>query len=476
MKKGKALFVIHDVYQDFNAFPLGPAYLAAELQKEGHDVEIYNQDVFHQTNEELGEYLENNDFDMINLGFLSARYAETIRPLAETINQHKKGAKFVIGGHGTTAIPEYTLKDINADVAILGEAEQAISPLLEKIVSNEDYSKIPGVAINNNGNITLNQRSRPVNKLDQIPFPAWELFPIKEYSSNLFLPGAEEGDKTLAIISARGCVGECSFCYRIEDGVRMRSIDNLEKEMTHLQKEYDINYFQFQDEMLIPSKKRATEMMEMFDKIGPIKYYCQSRVELARNQEILKMLKDSGCQLLNFGLESLDQNVLNLMNKRVNVADNYTAVENTIKAGIHPGLNFIWGSPGDNINGLEKITQFLIDYDTMGQLRTIRPPTPYPGAPLYHQAIKDGKLNGPEDFFNRFTNSDRLTVNFTDMPDDDVHYALLDANSKLIMNHYKKTGKDLEGANSLIDGFRKVYFPKSESDLKFRGARIYNKK
>ena len=70
------------------------------------------------------------------------------------------------------------------------------------------------------------------------------------------------------------------------------------------------------------------------------------------------MLKNSGCKILNLGLESLDQNVLNLMGKNTKVEDNIIAVENTIEAGIHPGLNFIWANPGDTFEILKKLLNF----------------------------------------------------------------------------------------------------------------------
>ena len=67
LKNGKILFIVHDVYQDDNRFPWGPAYLASILRNNGHEVQIYSQDVFHYSNEELAEFLDNNNFDMIGL-------------------------------------------------------------------------------------------------------------------------------------------------------------------------------------------------------------------------------------------------------------------------------------------------------------------------------------------------------------------------------------------------------------------------
>lgn len=485
LKKGKALFIIHDVYQDDNRFPFGPAYLAAVLRNNGYEAQIYSQDVFHYSNEELADFLDENNFDLIGLGFLAARYAETVRPLAKVINEHKKKAKFVVGGHGVTPIPDYILVDTNADFAVLGEGEEAIVLLMDAIINGKSLDAIRGIAYRTGGQIRVNLRAEPVKNLDSLPFPAWDLFPMEEYATCYKFPGSSPGERHLSVLSSRGCVNRCSFCYRMEEGIRMRSIENLFKELKFINSEYGVTYFIFDDEMFVPNIARMRELVSIIKRLGvPIKYSCSARVELGKNKEILKMLKESGCQLLNYGLESLDQNVLNLMAKHTKVEDNIVAVQNTIEAGIHPGLNFIWGNPGDTLESLDKIVNFLIKYDTLGQFRTVRPPTPYPGCPLYYKAINEGKLAGPEDFFEKFNNSDRLTVNYTDLADNEVHNAFFKANSILIKNHFDKRVKlfnenkeecDLK-AKQTTESFKNVYFPLTLEDLKFRGARHYSKK
>lgn len=476
-KKGKILFIIHDLYQDDNKLALGPAYLSAILRNAGHDVRVYSQNVFHQTNEELAFFLQENNFDMIGLGFLAARYVETVRPMAKIINENKKNARFVVGGHGVSPIPEYVLNDIKADIAVIGEAENIILPLLDAILNGEGMESLRGVAYNTASGVEINPRAEPVRNLDEIPFPAWDLFPMEELATCLTFVDGEETDRFMSLLTSRGCVNKCSFCYRMEQGIRIRSIENVYEELKVLLEEYKINYFLFDDEMFIPSKERVRTFVEMIKRLKyPIKYYAQSRVELAKDVEILKMLKNSGCKILNLGLESLDQNVLNLMGKNTKVEDNIIAVENTIEAGIHPGLNFIWANPGDTFESLEKIVEFLIKYDTQGQLRTIRPPTPFPGCPLYYKAIKDEKLKGPGDFFDKFNNSDRITVNFTEMSDDEVYRALLDANTELIRNYFIKKKDQAFKADLMIDNFRRLYFPQCPEDLRFRGARRYTRR
>jgi len=141
--------------------------------------------------------------------------------------------------------------------------------------------------------------------------------------------------------------------------------------------------------------------------------------------------------------------------------------------GLVMGLNVIWCNPYDSEESLWKLVDFLKKYNTYGQIRTIRPVTPYPGCPLYYDAIKMGLLKGPGDFFEKFKNSDLITVNFTDMTTDECHKLLFAANTELILDHFLKTEGDMKEAKNLINGFYGLYF---ENDYKFRGARRYDRK
>lgn len=106
---------------------------------------------------------------------------------------------------------------------------------------------------------------------------------------------------------------------------------------------------------------------------------------------------------------------------------------------------------------------FLLKYDDHSQMRTIRPVTPYPGSDLYYYAIEHGLLKGVADFYeNKHLNSDLLSVNFTDLSDDEFHRRLLEANKTLIKNFYQH---QLE---KMIAVSEKLYLQK---DTSFRGYR-----
>ncbi len=473
-QKRKVLLIVHDVYQEDNDFPIGIGYLAAVLKKEGADVRVCCQDVFHYSNEELAErFLKNENYDLIGFGFLAARFKETVLGLCETINKYKKGAWLVLGGHGPASIPEYVIKKTNADMVAIGESEETIIELLKCKVEKGDLSKIKGIAYKDGDRVVINERRKPIFNLDTIPFPEWSLFPMEKYINCVEFFYPEKGDKTLSILTSRGCINRCNFCYRMESGIRFRSINNLIEEIKILNDKYGVNCFIMFDELFNVPKKRVYEFYQAVKKNNlKIKFSCNARVDIF-DEESAIWLKESGCKLLNFGFESSDQKVLDLMKKNTTVEQNVRALEITKKVGIGMGLNFIWGNKGDTAESLKGNVELIKKYNTYYQVRTIKPVTPYPGCDLYYEAIERGLLSGPEDFFNKFKNSDLLTVNFTDIPEEEFYKLLFEANKDLITDHYMHTTKNMDEANKLIQSFSDLYF---KGKTNFRGARHYEKK
>jgi radical SAM superfamily enzyme YgiQ (UPF0313 family) len=469
---GKVLFIVHDLYQEDNHFPSGIGYLAAVLKQKGCEVTIFSQDVFHYTNDILAQYLTANTFDLICIGFLAARYIETVRPLCEVINCHKKNAWLVLGGHGPSPIPEYILKDTKADIIAIGESEDTICELLRCKLDNGDLSRVKGIAYRTNSDILVNERRKPIRDLDLLPFPEWSLFPMDKYTTSLKLFGMTDQERTLGIITSRGCINRCNFCYRLEKGIRFRSIPNVIEEIIHLKERYGVIYFIMMDELFVYPKKRIFEFCEQLEKHDlKIKFSCNARVDIF-DKELALCLKDCGCKFLNFGMESSEQKVLDLMNKHTSVEQNIRAAEIAREVGIGLGLNFIWGNLGDSEESLKNNVKLIKKYNTYDQLRTIRPVTPYPGCDLYYDAIRRGVLKGPDDFFKRFKNSDLMLVNFMDIPENKVYQVLYNANKELILDYYQHTSGELMDAENLINNFYQLYFYGKST---FRGARHYKK-
>lgn len=475
MTSNKVLFIIHDLYQEDIHFPLGPAYLAAVLRQAGAEVEIYDMQAHHYTNDELVEHLDNNEYSLINVGFLAARF-DIVQPLLDVIAEHKNGAWLVLGGHAPSATPEWMLENTPADIVCFGESEETIVELYKhKTEFNPLFlSDIKGIAYKGwMYKIKSTERRKPVQDLDSIPFPAWDLFPMDKYSTALQLWGQGDGERCIGFLSSRGCIGKCNFCHRLEGhGVRYRSSKNIVDEMEILLNEYGITGYFLYDEMFVSSKARLRNIkQELEDRGMEIKFSANARVD-GLTREKMEILKSLGCTFLNMGVESSSQDVLNLMEKQTNIEQNIKAIKLAKEFGINAGINMLWNNYGDTAETLQNNVNFLKKYNTdYSQLRTIRPVSCYPGTPLYYQAIQEGRLKGPGDFYERFNNSDLITVNFLKIPDKEAYKLLFDANSELIHDHQQHANTPVVEVEQLIESFRQLYF---NHDYSFKGARHYD--
>lgn len=467
---GRVLFVIPDNYQDDNVFPMGPGYLAAVLQMAGVTVETYCMDVFHYSLDDLRNYLNNNSYDMVCLGYMGPRFKRGVQDTCIVISQSiEKDCWFVIGGYGPSSCPEYMLKNTMADVLVIGEGEET---LLEVMMARKGKGiklrNIKSVAFMHNNEFVQNERRQTIRYLNELPQPAWDIFPMEKYTNCLKFAGMNEDDRAFPIVSTRGCTDKCSFCFRLDSGIRIRKPEQVIHDMKVLNKHYGVNYFYFVDELAIVSKRQILKLLDQIvTELPPIKFRIDCRVTCF-DEDIAIALKQAGCVFLNIGFETSSQKVLDQMNKRATITQNVKAAELALKHGLGMGINIIWGMAGDTLETMKSNAKFIKKYNQYDQIRTMRPVTPYPGSPLFNIAVSEKKLKGPEDFYNKFGNSDLYLVNFTDEPIEAIYETLYEVNKDLILDHYKNTTNDMEMANELIERFRKLYF---EGDTEFRGPR-----
>ncbi len=462
----KILMIVYDNGSYDHIFPMGIAAISAILKRDGHEVTIWNQDMNHWPDDYLRTYLDENKFDVVILSLIAGYYQyQKMKNLSKAINSSKNRPVYVMGGYGPTPEPEFFLKKSGCDIVCMGEGEITVSKLMEAIENKKNLKNVPGVAWLENGKLQQTPRAPLVMDLDSLPPTPYELFPMEYYRMQRYAK-IKSTDLTFPMMSARGCTFKCTFCYRMDHGYRKRSPESLLDEVEKLHKDYGITYFVFMDDLLMSSVSHTEEVCKEFLKRNlPINWNCNGRLNYC-TEELLQLMKDAGCTFINYGIESMDQTVLNNMKKGLRPEMIVQGIEDTLKVGISPGLNFIFGNIGDNRKTIKKTVDFLLKYDDFAQKRTIRPVTPYPGSPLYYEAIKRGLLdkdNPAEDFYeNKHTNSDLICCNFTELSDDEYYECLRWANKTLMKNYFDK---QKSSTLSQIDYLYK------EKDVTFRGFR-----
>jgi anaerobic magnesium-protoporphyrin IX monomethyl ester cyclase len=462
----KVLFVVYDNGSYDQNFPMGVGALAAILKRDGHEISSWHQDIHHYPDEALTEYLDKNKFDVLILSLIAGYYQyNKMKGLSAAINKSKNRPIYLMGGYGPSPEPEFFLKKSGCDIVCMGEGEVVIEKLMKAIEFKTPWKDVPGIAWLENGKLQKTMRPPLVPNLEDLPMIPYELFPIDTYKL-LRTTKCKLTDFCFPMMSARGCTFKCTFCYRMDPGYRKRDPELLLDEVEYLYKNYGINRISFQDDLLMSSVEHTEEVCKAFLKRNlPVSWDCCGRLNYC-SKELLQLMKDAGCVFIFYGVESMDQKILNVMKKALRPEMIIKGIEETLEVGISPGFGFIFGNRGDNKETLKKSVDFLIKYDDFAEKRTIRPVTPYPGSPLYTDAIQSGLLdkdNPAEDFYeNKHLNSDLLCCNFTDMSDKEFYETLKWGNKKLMENYYEK---QKEGTLKQIDH---LY---DNLDATFRGFR-----
>ena len=462
----KILMVVYDNDSYISWFPQGLAYLASAARNAGHEVSVYQQDIYHWPDAHLTNYLDENEFDVVEVSVIGGYYQyHKLLSLSEAINASKNrhNFKYTIGGHGPASDPEYFMKKTGADVVGIGEGEITFVEMLDAFEGKRTLESVDGVAFfDENGKYVRTKQRELIQNIDEIAWPAYDLFDMTYYSL-LRMPNIKPNERCMPLLSGRGCIFACNFCYRLDKGFRPRSAESIIKEIEFLRDTYNIKYISFSDELLMSSRERTLELCQAFiDAKLNVKWDCNGRLNFA-DIDVLEKMKEAGCVFINYGIESLDNDTLRVMHKGLTRDMIIRGVENTLGVGISPGLNIIYGNINEPLSAIDDAVEFLLKYDDHAQMRTIRPVTPYPGTELFEYAVKKGLVKDTEDFYeNKHVNSDLLAVNFTQYTDDEIYEALYEANMKLIRRYQEL---QMERSEQICDD---LYHNKN---AKFRGFR-----
>ncbi|WEU40354.1 MAG: B12-binding domain-containing radical SAM protein [Candidatus Odinarchaeum yellowstonii] len=291
----------------------------------------------------------------------------------------KKVELILAGGPLPTLTPESYLDDF--DVVILGEGENTIIELLDAYRNRRNLGQIKGIAYKENNTVKITQRRDLIKNLDNIPFPARELFPNSKYK---WYWKKFYGYTATSIISTRGCPHLCDFCSNPVFGVsyRERSPWNVVEEMMDIKKLGYERIF-FADDCFTQNPRRVSEICNILikEKID-VEWMCLSRADIF-NEKIAKVMAKAGCKRVFFGIESGNNSVLKIMGKNITKKDAENAIKAAAVTGIETGGFFILGYPGDSTNTIIETVNFSSELPL--NYLSYSFPYPIPGTGLYEK-------------------------------------------------------------------------------------------
>ena len=265
-----------------------------------------------------------------------------------------------VGGNIITRLREDLLKHERFftevfDSAIMYEGEHALLWLLEALGGKREWKTVPNLIYREKTGVRVNNEMY-TEKITELPIPDFDGLPLDSY----FVPV-----RIIPYLATRGCYwGRCTFCDHGQgylDKYRGKPGSQAVKEIKALKEKYKTDHFLFPDESYPPAlfKKVIQLLVEQEVKIEwttPIRFE-----ETLQDPQLWEMAARAGCRALYFGMESANEQVLNLMNKHVKKHVIENNLRESAKAGIWNHVMAIFGFPGETREQAEDTRQFLLD-------------------------------------------------------------------------------------------------------------------
>jgi len=372
--------------------PLGTLYVAAVLQRAGHEVRFFNGAF--TGHEQILRELKAFGPGFIGIYSTTFGWKKAKKTAADIREMFQQQVFICAGGPYPIAIQEACLSDGGKvfDAIVFGEGELTSLEIVERLESGKDLGGVQGV-IYRKGEEIINNPARPlIEDLDSLPFPARELLG----DSNKYIPPpATYRRKPVAVLmTSRGCNRRCIYCFQIDkerkSGIRYRGVENVLAEIEHCLKQ-GYREIKFIDDTLAADYDRAMKLATEIKKRKLDFTWFASACVNQVDKPLLQAFKDAGCWAILFGAESGVQKNLNAIRKGTTPDQIRKAVKAAQEVGLKVNTPFLFGIPGETFEeGLQTI-DFAIDLNPdMANFHAI---TPFPGTYLYDNLERYGTMS-----------------------------------------------------------------------------------
>lgn len=324
--------------------PIGLASLAAVMENTGLDTNIidFNYDIHD------GALIVDGDFfaetarrilekspDIVGFSTMCNSFHLTLA-IAKEVKRKSPQTPIILGGPQASIVAEKTLAVFPfVDMVLRGEAEYTLPPLVEAIRKGGDFADIPGLTYRNNGDILRNTDPPIIENLDELPIPAYHLFPF-------------EISAVATIDAGRGCPFRCNFCSTSKywrRRPRLKSVERIIEEMTILHTKYDVKHFSLLHDMLTVNKDWINALCEQIKTVGDdVKWSCSARPDCV-DPDMLKTMADSGCDGIFYGIETGSPRMQRKSGKMLDLNNVIPNIEAGLDLGISSTVSFIAGFP-----------------------------------------------------------------------------------------------------------------------------------
>ncbi|MBF0556297.1 MAG: radical SAM protein [Nitrospirae bacterium] len=372
--------------------PISLVYIGTLLRDNGHEVKVIDcpaQDI------------DINDVTHVIRAFCPAAVIWSVATpsiagdlnFSSVVKQLNTGTYTIVFGTHVTVIDKTSLEQSpSLDIVVRNEPEITIMETitaLEKPNGLSNLTSLPGITFRNaEGKITRNTPREFIADIDALPFPDWSLIDVNSYRLPL------SNRPFLMVMPQRGCHFPCTFCTGSTyygRKLRIRKVDLIVKEMKEAVERFAIRDFFFWAETFTanPSFVRALCNAIIDNNLG-VSWVCNSRIDTV-DGELLYLMRQAGCWMVSYGIESFDPDILKGVRKDIEVSRINQVISLTREAGILASAHVIFGLPHETpataLETKRRVLELELDF---AQFYCA---VPFPGSALYEQAVKEGWLD-----------------------------------------------------------------------------------
>lgn len=398
---------------------LGISQISAIAKRDGHQVGLaFSASLFHDRfnlefpsiapffddTHNVIQAIQDQQPDVLSFGALTSTYQWMLH-VAQKAKEINPNIKTVFGGVHPSAVPHLVIARPQVDFVVVGEGDEAFPSIL-KAIAKKDYSQpIFNTRFKNaEGRIISGLQKGFLQHLDTLPF----------FDKELWEEHVRLGDLYLTMAS-RGCPYRCTFCFnnffaklpeeKSGKYVRLRSVDHVIAELKIAKRRYKIHKIDFQDDVFATSKKWLEEFSWKYKKEIGIPYNILTHPRYM-DEDIAKWLKESGCEWIQMGVQSMDEGFKKDSLMRYERSEDVEAALNMMrKYGMHAKVDHMFGLPDEPLSAQEN-ARLLYAKTHPKRVQTFW--TCYlPGTQMMREAEEKGtitqeqarKINEGEDFY-----------------------------------------------------------------------------
>ena len=373
--------------------PLELLNSAAILEADGHRVRIVDAQAERLPPEQVADRVGRPDMVLVTSSALDRWQCPSLElgPVMAVLARLRgcTDRLFLTGFHGTVQ-PVAMLTASGVDAVLRGEPERTI----QQLAADRPWEEIPGLTFQRLGRVVATPDAPPVD-MTTLPIPAMHLVDVKRYRYEIL------GPRMMVLEGTRGCPYPCAFCSRVIQGTRLRSktAEQLGREVEAATEKCGVRSIYFIDLEFTAARKLAEGICRyLIDRKIAVRWCCQTRTDQV-DEPLLRLMKQAGCRLIHFGVESGSDRIAALTRKQITVEQQRRGVELAKRVGIETLCFFLLGYPGETKAEMEQTIRLAMELrPTYASFHRV---SPYQGTPLY-----EASAGGSGELFPAFAGSE----------------------------------------------------------------------